>query len=92
MKNNNKNNIQNLESINLCFISENPWLKNFAKKTQCCRFVVRMKHGFNKWSFKFHFCNLQISTISNGVSWFSFFLNAFIRVESVLTPLDKNIS
>jgi len=32
MKNNKKNNIQNLESINLCLISENPWLKTLLKK------------------------------------------------------------
>jgi len=32
MKNNKKIIFKNLGSINLCFISENPWLKNFAKK------------------------------------------------------------
>jgi hypothetical protein len=51
---------------------------------------ARIKHGFNKWSFKFHFLTdrkfLQFQMAGHDIV---FFKNAFIRVESELTPLDK---
>jgi len=61
-----KNNIQNLGSINPCFISENPWLKNFAKKTQGCRFVVRIYRIKKSLSTSFKICANQCKSVAKN--------------------------